>query len=131
MPPPWLCPVISVIDTIPCPLVNCERQSPLAWALMWNDPLKQNVRNSFEELQLLANEGFLPNTQRGTAYIFSCDALDKFLKVNNLSHVIRAHEVVRAGFQVDDADSFVVLKLLLLLCLTKFFYYCILGTPKR
>ncbi|KAK6625385.1 hypothetical protein RUM43_005682 [Polyplax serrata] len=100
IPPPWLCPVVSVIDSIPCPLVNCEKQSPLAWALMWNDPLKNTVRNSVQESELIANEGFVPNIQRGTAYAFSCDALNRFLKTNNLSHVVRAHEVVKAGFQI-------------------------------
>ena len=31
---------------------------------------------------------------------FSSTALDEFLQRNNLSHVIRAHEVKEAGFQV-------------------------------
>lgn len=32
--------------------------------------------------------------------MFSPDALDDFLSRNGLSHVIRAHEVKEAGFQV-------------------------------
>ena len=35
-----------------------------------------------------------------TSVCYSCDALEIFLKRNNLSHVIRAHEVKQAGFQV-------------------------------
>lgn len=68
---------------------------------MWNDPLKTVLRNSPQELELITNDGFMPNLHRGTGYVFSCDALDRFLKINHLSHVIRAHEVVKAGFQVN------------------------------
>jgi hypothetical protein len=34
--------------------------------------------------------------------MFSPGALDDFLTRNGLSHVIRAHEVKEAGFQVND-----------------------------
>ena len=40
IPPPWLCPVVSTIRSIPCPLTNPDQQSALAWALMWNDPVR-------------------------------------------------------------------------------------------
>ncbi|KAJ9584056.1 hypothetical protein L9F63_021593, partial [Diploptera punctata] len=39
IPPPWLCPVVSVINSVPCPLNNPCQQSDLAWNLMWNDPI--------------------------------------------------------------------------------------------
>ena len=38
--------------------------------------------------------------RRGTGHMFSETALDEFLRRNGLSHVIRAHEVKAAGFQV-------------------------------
>ena len=50
--------------------------------------------------ELKQNEGFVFNSSRRTANYFSCDALLDFLKRNNLSHVIRAHEVQRVGFKV-------------------------------
>lgn len=51
-------------------------------------------------MELLANEGFAVNARRGTAHIFSVEALERFLKTNQLTHLVRAHEVAQAGFQV-------------------------------
>ena len=50
--------------------------------------------------ELKGNEGFAFNRRRGTANFFSADALLDFLKRNNLSHVVLAHEVQQVGFQV-------------------------------
>ena len=53
-----------------------------------------------EFIILDASGGFVSNFRRGTGHMFSPDALDDFLSRNGLSHVIRAHEVKEAGFQV-------------------------------
>ena len=50
--------------------------------------------------ELESHEGFAINTKRGFGHIFNQDALRKFLTVNGFSHVVRAHEVQQAGFQV-------------------------------
>lgn len=42
IPPPWLCPRIEHINSIPCPLVVPEEESLLAWDIMWNDPVKSD-----------------------------------------------------------------------------------------
>lgn len=48
--------------------------------------------------QQIFNDGFVANIKRGTAFLFSDQAINNFLKVNKLSHVIRAHEVIPTGF---------------------------------
>ena len=39
-------------------------------------------------------------SRRGTGFYFSNEALIDFLKKNNLSYVVRAHEVQQTGFKV-------------------------------
>lgn len=97
---------IKDIYNVPCPLSDPENQSPLAWELMWNDPLTNSVFGEMSELLRLqsgsrafsALKGFLPNNKRGTAYYFSEAAALKFMENNNLSHVIRAHECLPTGY---------------------------------
>ncbi|KAJ8959024.1 hypothetical protein NQ318_022278 [Aromia moschata] len=100
VPPPWLCPVISAINDIPVPLNQPDTQSSLAWELMWNDPVRPKAMNDKLTMELLANEGFAVNQRRGTAHVFNVEALERFLKANQLTHLVRAHEVAQAGFQV-------------------------------
>lgn len=41
IPPPWFGGgLINVINEIPNPLSDPEKESSLAWELMWNDPIK-------------------------------------------------------------------------------------------
>lgn len=91
---------IGCINDIPVPLRDPEKESDLAWELMWSDPL--NSENQSEEVksELEAGGGFMFNTKRGTASFFSCEALMEFLERNKLSHVVRAHEVQHVGFKV-------------------------------
>ncbi|XP_054711805.1 uncharacterized protein LOC129221357 [Uloborus diversus] len=102
IPPPWYLQSegLNAINSVPKPLPDPERDSALAWELMWNDPINQeNITTEIQE-GLKAHMGFLPNSKRGTAHVFSVDALENFLVTHNLSHVIRAHEVQQAGFKV-------------------------------
>ncbi|XP_067121609.1 uncharacterized protein [Centruroides vittatus] len=99
--PPWLGNgLISSINDIPIPLPNPEKESPLAWELMWSDPIRVDCISEKKKEEMLENDGFIENMNRGTAHMFSAEALETFLDKNSLSHVVRAHEVQQAGFQV-------------------------------
>ncbi|XP_048752071.2 uncharacterized protein LOC125663764 [Ostrea edulis] len=91
---------IEHINKIPVPLKDPEIESPLAWEIMWSDPVSMDVMTPENIKDLKDHNGFIYNTRRGTAYFFSCEALMSFLDKNGLSHVIRAHEVQENGFQV-------------------------------
>ncbi|XP_076801444.1 uncharacterized protein LOC143445924 isoform X2 [Clavelina lepadiformis] len=92
--------LFDAINAIPTPLRDPETESPLAWELMWNDPVKLEdyaleVAKTFSKYN-----GFIPNHRRHTASMFTSEALERFLKENGFSHVIRAHEVQQIGFKV-------------------------------
>mmetsp|Transcript_25926 Transcript_25926/g.53196 ORF Transcript_25926/g.53196 Transcript_25926/m.53196 type:complete len:338 (+) Transcript_25926:84-1097(+) len=65
---------------------------PLA-DLMWSDPDPDKT-------------GFVISP-RGAGYVFGQDVAEKFLHVNQLSHIVRAHQLCMAGYQVlfDDTLS--------------------------
>ena len=101
IPHPDLCEgLISSINDIPTNLPNPMESNLLAWEVMWNDPIRQDDIDASIEEQLAINDGFIDNFARGTAHMFSAEALNDFLKKNDLSHVIRAHEMKAAGFQI-------------------------------
>ncbi|CAF0863250.1 unnamed protein product [Rotaria sordida] len=85
----------KLVSQIPCPLRDPENESPLAWELLWNDPLSNDIR----DLDNTNNE-FILNVRRGTGFFFSSKALNDFLYQNSLSYVVRAHEVQQQGFKV-------------------------------
>lgn len=89
---------LEAINRIPCPLRDPESECPIAWEILWNDPLTSELHFTKEELA--RNSGYVHNSRRGTAHFFSNEALVKFLKDNKLSHVVRAHEVQQVGFKV-------------------------------
>lgn len=43
--------------------------------------------------------GYLDNIRRGTGYYFTESATNLFLSTNNLSFIIRAHEVIDPGYK--------------------------------
>lgn len=90
----------SIIKTVPTPLPRPEEQSKLAWELMWSDPVHLENMLPEQKANLQLKEGFGTNIRRGTAHVFTQEALEAFLKRNGFSHVVRAHEVQQAGFHV-------------------------------
>ncbi|RWS19464.1 Calcineurin-like protein phosphoesterase [Leptotrombidium deliense] len=43
--------------------------------------------------------GFLSNSKRGTAFYYSTEAVDDFLKINGLQYILRGHEVMPLGYK--------------------------------
>jgi diadenosine tetraphosphatase ApaH/serine/threonine PP2A family protein phosphatase len=119
IPPPWLMTsskrnssktqsdgLISSLDRVTNDLPDPEGTAPLVWEFLWNDPLPPDTSSLPPAAQTRraskkdTSAGFVSNFRRGTGHMFSPEALDDFLSRNGLSHVIRAHEVKEAGFQV-------------------------------
>lgn len=88
----------QLISSVPCPMVDPEFQSPQAWEVLWNDPITNEDYANLKSM-FFSHNGFMSNNKRGTAYFFSEEAVNNFLQVNDLSHVIRAHELVQSGFR--------------------------------
>lgn len=98
---------LDELYNIPTPLQDPENQSSCAWEILWNDPVSSTEYSEYADLlrkqpggqQAVANmQGYLPNTKRGTAFFFSEEAVKRFLHLNNMTHVIRAHECVPPGY---------------------------------
>ena len=47
------CGSIEAINQIPSPLCDPEVESPLAWELLWSDPLRSGVEFHYYELNLV------------------------------------------------------------------------------
>jgi diadenosine tetraphosphatase ApaH/serine/threonine PP2A family protein phosphatase len=107
---------IQELNSLPVILDDPEKDAPAAWEVLWNDPCETRdlekarltlgkmtlARKKSHKPELKAEDldnGFMTNTKRGTAYLFSEIAVDNFLKENSLSHIIRAHEVAHNGFK--------------------------------
>merc|ERR1712150_134388 len=126
IPPPWLLTsskrnnsksksdhgLITALDRVSNDLPDPESMSPLVWEFLWNDPLppeSTSLPPAAQTRHALKKDtvggGFVSNFRRGTGHMFSPSALDDFLAKNGLSHVIRAHEVKEAGFQVQHNRS--------------------------
>jgi len=94
------------INKIPRDLPNpdpAEGGNKLAWDLMWNDPAPSSGDSTKQE------EDFGENAARGTGHVFTAQALEKFLRQFGLSHLVRAHEVRKAGFQVQQHSQMVTI----------------------
>lgn len=58
------------------------------------------MNHNLIKFNLIAATGFTDNVKRGTAYFFNETAVDNFLINNDLSHIIRGHELMKQGFQL-------------------------------
>lgn len=103
IPSPASCPgdFVSTVNKIPVPLSDPDLESSLAWEIMWNDPFSVDPNAATQ----IPSGGFFNNTRRSTGNYFTSEALMAFLEKNNLTHVIRAHEVQQVGFKVCSLTS--------------------------
>lgn len=60
--------------------------------LMWSDPDE-------------SNSGFMLSS-RGAGYMFGEDIVERFWHINNMNHIIRAHQLCMEGYQVLFHDKF-------------------------
>uniref|UniRef100_A0A915CMB1 Serine/threonine specific protein phosphatases domain-containing protein n=1 Tax=Ditylenchus dipsaci TaxID=166011 RepID=A0A915CMB1_9BILA len=92
-------PEIQSWDTLtslgkPRSTADCDKG--IASDLMWADPSRKSCTNSTDDFQA--------NSDRGTSYLFSDEAVKAFNEKLDLDLVVRAHEMVRRGHQFN-ADN--------------------------
>ncbi|KAJ6221643.1 hypothetical protein RDWZM_000188 [Blomia tropicalis] len=91
----------QLLECIPCPMAEPELDSQPAWEILWNDPV---TGQEFDEVKSstppTCPPGFVANLKRGTAYYFAEEAVNTFMSVNGLTHIVRAHEVQPSGFNL-------------------------------
>lgn len=78
------------------------KESSIVWEILWSDPCHIQHFNDLAEVSSNSTEdidqGFIKNNKRGTAFLFNEIAVKNFFDKNNLSHIIRAHEVPPLGY---------------------------------
>lgn len=79
-----------------------QRESSTVWEILWSDPCHMQQFHDIAEINSNSTEdieqGYIKNFRRGTAFLFNEQAARNFLSTNNLSHIIRAHEVPQPGY---------------------------------
>lgn len=97
---PFSATKVEELYKIPSPLPDPEHQSKVAWEILWSDPITdEEFRQVCEFRNQSPDTGYIDNLRRSTAFYFTEKALRKFLKANNLSHVIRGHELEMDGYR--------------------------------
>jgi diadenosine tetraphosphatase ApaH/serine/threonine PP2A family protein phosphatase len=73
--------------------------------LLWSDPIKDAHEDGSDmSLGDFLSIDYLPNPARGCSYRYGFKALVSFLAVNKLVALVRAHEVMQAGFKYHFQD---------------------------
>lgn len=99
---------LQEINQIPRKLPEPEKESPIAWEILWSDPCHQQQfieMCNFFDIDHHDTNGYLNNIRRGTAYHFNEFATTKFLANNGLTKMIRGHEVPQQGYQFHFNDG--------------------------
>lgn len=88
------------IRAIHTPLDLPQLQSSEAWEILWNDPISNaefRQLSDFDRSFALDSSGFARNTKRGTAFLYTEQAVLSFLRRNGMEFIVRAHEMYDEG----------------------------------
>ena len=87
--------------------IHGESDSELFWEIVWSDPInEEQYRMTCALLNQEPEEqaGYVRNTKRGAAWFYGEKAVEKFFEKNNLTRMVRAHEVPMNGFTFHFGD---------------------------
>lgn len=84
----------AISDTSKCKGLSLQEQR-IAIDMLWSDPMKDSSISISNK-----NGTFIFNDKRSISHLFDCNSVTKFLVHNNLSMLIRSHQVKMNGFQV-------------------------------
>ncbi|KAI2809360.1 hypothetical protein BLOT_000509 [Blomia tropicalis] len=99
---PCLINKIEELNRLPANVPNPDKDALPIWEILWSDPISTLEYQKLCEFQRNKEDtGFLVNTKRATGYYFNENATSNFLTKNNLTHVIRAHELIQSGYKFD------------------------------
>jgi diadenosine tetraphosphatase ApaH/serine/threonine PP2A family protein phosphatase len=104
--------VSSVASVMPASEHEEEAALKTCLDCLWSDPASE------QQERYLDKDGFGDSPRGGGAICFGNRAVDNFLKSNNLSYIVRAHEAHAHGKDGAHPDEF----LLLCVCVCLFFY---------
>lgn len=89
---------ISDVESINRFVIDFPSSGPYC-DLMWADPSSKYDENSSKE------KDFTENYERGCSYMYSYNAVTKFLQRNNLLSIIRAHQAQDKGYRMYAATA--------------------------
>jgi len=116
--------IFCVHGGIPCSAATIEQiravkqklhdphNSNIMWEILWSDAAAQQQFVDVCQMQGLRPEqqdGFVFSTKRRTVFMFNEQAVDRFLRANFLTHIIRAHEVARPGYVFNFGTKFLTI----------------------
>jgi serine/threonine-protein phosphatase PPG1 len=93
-----LSPSLHSVDQIK--VINRFREIPhegLFSDLMWSDPISSDLSSQSDSENNMIDFAVSP---RGAGYVFGKNCTKKFLEMNNLGHICRAHQLCMNGYQV-------------------------------
>lgn len=71
--------------------------------ILWSDPLEEDTADGLDESEMdeWFSVDYVENPTRGCGYVFGYTAIREFLERNNITSLLRAHEVQRTGYDLN------------------------------